>query len=237
MDGDLRLRDGGALAPGRLTTPRSDPRSMLRAGAARVGRDSFLPLASFYAGWKVVGLVAGIGFATAVALGAWRYERRQQRPGAVARITLGLVFIRAAVGLVSGSARLYLAQDIVVDVLLGSAFIGSLALGRPLTAVYAREIYPVPTEIERSETYAAIFRRTTLVWTAYFFSCASVRLAVLLSSSIDVYVLVAAITGAPVIATLLVWSVMHSVRSLRRSEEWAPWIAALEARPGALDDP
>jgi intracellular septation protein A len=208
-----------------------DPRAMLRAGAGRVVRDSFLPLASFYAGWKLVGLVAGIGLATAVALGAWRYERRRQRPGAVARITLGLVFIRATVGLLTGSARLYLAQDIVVDVLLGSAFIGSLALGRPLTAVYAREIYPVPAEIERSETYAAIFRRTTLVWTAYFFTCAAVRLAVLLSASIDVYVLVAAITGAPVILALLAWSVLHSIRSLRRSE-WAPWIAALE-KPAA----
>lgn len=210
----------------------ADPRAMLRGGAARVVRDSLLPLAAFYAGWKLVGLVAGIGLATAVALGAWRYERRRERPGAVARITLGLVFIRAAVGLLSGSARLYLAQDIVIDVLLGSAFIGSLVAGRPLTAVYAREIYPVPAEIERSETYAAIFRRTTLVWTAYFFSCAALRLAVLLSSSVDVYVLVAALTGAPVIVALLVWSVLHSVRSLRRSDEWAPWIAALEARAG-----
>jgi len=219
-----------------VATPPADPRAMLHAGGARVVRDSFLPLASFYAGWKLVGLVVGIGLATAVALGAWRYERRRERPGAVARITLGLVFLRAAVGLLSGSARLYLAQDIVIDVLLGSAFIGSLALGRPLTAVYAREIYPIPVEIERSATYAAIFRRTTLVWTAYFFSCATVRLAVLLSSSVDVYVLVAAITGAPVIVALLVWSVGHSIRSLRRSAEWGPWIAALEARPSALDD-
>jgi hypothetical protein len=54
-----------------------------------------------------------------------------------------------------------------------------------------------------------------------------VRLAVLLTSSVAVYVLVAAITGAPVIVALLFWSVVHSVRSLRRSE-WAPWIAALE---------
>jgi intracellular septation protein A len=168
--------------------PQANPRAVLRAGGARVVRDSLLPLAAFYAGWKLVGLVAGIGLATAVALGAWRYERRRERPGVVARITLALVFIRAAVGLLSGSARLYLAQDIVIDVLLGTAFIGSLALGRPLTAVYAREIYPVPREIERSVTYAAIFRRTTLVWTAYFFSCATVRLAVLLSASIDVYV-------------------------------------------------
>ena len=202
---------------------------MLRAGAARVVRDSLLPLAAFYAGWKLIGLVAGIAFASAVALGAWRYERRRERPGAVARITLGLVFIRATVGLLTGSARLYLAQDIVVDVLLGSAFIGSLALGRPLTAVYAREIYPVPPELERSDAYAAIFRRTTLVWTTYFFTCAAVRLAVLLSASVDVYVVVAALTGAPVIVALLVWSVMYSVRSLRRSEEWGPWIAELEA--------
>jgi intracellular septation protein A len=206
-----------------------NPRAMLRAGAARVVRDSLLPLATFYAGWKLVGLVVGIRAATVVALAAWRYERRQERPGAVARITLGLVFLRAAVGLLSGSAKLYLAQDIVIDVLLGTAFIGSLALGRPLTAVYAREIFPVPEEIEKSDTYADIFRRTTLVWTAYFFICGAVRLAVLLNASVDVYVLVAALTGAPVILALLAWSVWHSVKSLRNSE-FAGWVAEMEAK-------
>ena len=211
------------------TVASGDPRAMLRAGAARVVRDSLFPLAAFYAGWKLVGLVVGILLATAVALAAWRYERRQERPGVVARITLGLVFLRAAVGLLSGSAKLYLAQDIVIDVILGTAFIGSLALGRPLTAVYAREIFPVPEEIEKSDTYAAIFHRTTLVWTAYFFICGAVRLTVLLTSSVDVYVLVAALTGAPIIIALLVWSVWHSVTSLRDSE-WGPWVAEMEAR-------
>lgn len=221
----------GAVAVG---ADEPNPRAMLRAGAARVVRDSLLPLAAFYAGWKLVGLLAGIAVATAVALAVWQYERRRGRPGAVARITLGLVFIRAAVGLLSGSARVYLAQDAAVDILLALAFSGSLALRRPLTAVYAREIFPVPGEIERSETYASIFRRTTIVWTCYFLCCAAVRLAVLFSASVDVYVLVAALTGAPVIVALLVWSVWFSIRSLRSSEQWAPWIAEMEERAGGF---
>ena len=203
--------------------------SILRASGPRVVRDAIGPLLAFYAGWKLVGLVAGIVVATLVAMAIFVHERRSGRPGAIARMALGLVFIRAGVGLLSGSAKLYLAQDSVIDVLLGSGFLISVLLGRPVTALFAREIYPLPPEVLESETYLQVFRRITLAWVTYFFICAGVRLTVLLLASVDVYVVVSALTGAPFIVAMLVWSIRYSVRSFRESAEWGPALAELDA--------
>jgi intracellular septation protein A len=203
--------------------------SILRSSGPRVVRDAVGPLLAFYAGWKLVGLVAGIALATLLATAIFVHERRSGRPGAIARMSLGLVFIRAGVGLLSGSAKLYLAQDSVIDVLLGSGFLLSVMLGRPVTALFAREIYPLPPEVLESETHLQVFRRITLAWVAYFFTCAAVRLTVLLLTSVDVYVVVAALTGAPFIIAMLVWSIRYSVRSFRASAEWGPALAELES--------
>ena len=151
---------------------------------------------------------------------------RRGRPGMVARLALGLVFIRAGVGLATGSAKLYLGQDVIIDSLLASAWLGSLAAGRPLSSFFAQEIYPLPPEVRASETYRTTQSRISLVWGLYFAFRAAVRLTVLLLASVDVYVAVAAATEVP-LALLMVWSVVYSVRSFRQSEEWGPALAAL----------
>lgn len=203
-------------------------RAILRSNGPRVVRDTFGPILGFYLGWKLVGLVAGIAAATAIALVLVAYERRRGRPGGIARMALGLVFIQAAVGLISGSAKLYLAQGVVTDVLLGSAFYVSLRMGRPIVALFANEMYPLPDEIRESATYASTFRRITFGWVVYFFAVAAVRVVVLVLTTVDTYVVVYAITGAPIIIALLVWSVRHAVRTFRSSPEWDAQVAALE---------
>jgi intracellular septation protein A len=207
--------------------------SILRASGPRVVRDAVGPLLAFYAGWKLVGLAVGIGVATLAGASIFVHERRTGRPGAIARLALGLVFIRAGVGLLSGSAKLYLAQDSVIDVLLGSGFLLSVALGRPITALFAREIYPLPAAVLDSETFSRTFRRVTVMWSVYFFTCAAVRLTVLLLASVDVYVVVAALKGAPIIVAMLVWSIRHTVRSFRQSAEWGAALAEVEAAQAA----
>jgi intracellular septation protein A len=207
------IEAGSPAAPALSGDP--DARSILRSSGPRVVRDTFGPLLTFYAGWKLIGLVAGIAAATVVAVALVTYERRRGRPGSIARLALGIVLIRAVVGLLTGSAKLYLAQDVATDVLLGTAFFASLQLGRPIVALFANEMYPLPAEVRESDAYAATFRRISLVWVAYFFAAAAIRLAVLLTASVDVYVVVYTATGAPIIIGLIGWSVRHSVRSLR----------------------
>jgi intracellular septation protein A len=218
-----------ALPEIELTQP-ADARSILRQSGPRFLRDALGPLLAFYAGWKVTGLVVvGVAAATTIALSLFGYERRRGRPGMVARLALGLVFIRAGVGIATGSAKLYLGQDVIIDSLLASAWLGSLALGRPLAEYFVREIYPFPPEVRESATFTATFRRITLVWGVYFLLRAAVRLVVVIVASVDVYVAVAVATEVP-LALLLVWSVVYSLRRFRQSEEWGPALAALAER-------
>lgn len=203
----------------------ADARTILRASGPRVMRDTFAPLLSFYGSYKLAGLLAGVVAGTVVAVAIIVYERRRGRSGSLARLALGLVFIRAAAGLLTGSARVYLAQDVLIDVLLGSAFLVSVRIGRPLTAVFAREMFPLPERILRSATYASVFARVTLIWAAYFFACATVRGIAILTLSVDAYAVVSAVTGGPFIIALLIFSVRHTIKRFRASAEWGPFMA------------
>jgi intracellular septation protein A len=194
-------------------------------------RDGFGPLVMFFAGWKLIGLGAGIGAAVVFGLTLFVYERRQGRPAAVVRLALVLVAIRATVGLTSGSATAYLATEIGIDMVLGSAVLASLASQRPFASWFAGDIYAFPQEVRDSASYRQAMRRITTVWGAYFLVRALVRLTALLTLSTNSYVLVIALTDAPCLIALLAWSVYYTVRVFRRSEEWGPIVAAAEASP------
>src|SRR5271169_4235100 len=101
-----------ATAPGELVLPEPiATRAVVRRAGPRLVRDGFGPLAVFFAGWKLIGLTAGIGMAVLFGISVFLHERRQGRPAMVVRLALVLVAIRATVGLSSGSATVYLAQE------------------------------------------------------------------------------------------------------------------------------
>ena len=104
-------------------------RGILLGSGPRFARDAFGPVLAFYIGWKLFGLVAGIGCATAVSLLAWRYERRRDRAGVVARLSLGFVIVQATIGLIAQSATVYLAQPVLLSAAFGIAFLVSAAIG------------------------------------------------------------------------------------------------------------
>jgi intracellular septation protein A len=203
-------------------------RDMLLGGGPRIARDAFGPPLAFYIGWKAVGLVAGIALATVVSLLAYRAARGAGRPGAMARLALVLVVVQAAVGLASGSERVYLAQPVVVNAVLGLVFLVSVAVGRPFAATFADELYAFPDEVRRSETFRKAFARISLAWGVYLCARSVVRLVLLLSSSVEAFLLVNLLTGSPLMALLLAWSIWYAVRFFRRSEEWGDAIRALE---------
>jgi hypothetical protein len=206
-------------------------RAVVRRAGPRLVRDAFGPLALFYAGWKLFGLTAGIVMALVFGVAVFVHERRIGQPAIVVRLALVLVAIRATVGLSSGSPTAYLAQEIVIDTLLGWGVLASLATARPFASWFASEVYPFPDEARESGTFHAAMRTVTVAWGIYFLARAGVRLTALLSLSTDQYVLVAALSDAPFLVALLAWSVYYTTRAFRRSPEWAPVIAAAEGSP------
>jgi intracellular septation protein A len=209
-----------ATDPGPTAAPPSVAGTLKRTGP-RVARDGFGPLAAFFAGWKLIGLVAGIASAVLVAILLYRYERRRERPGMVVRLALGLVLIRATVGLISGSASTYLAQEIAIDSLLSAAFFGSVVAGRPLTELFADEVYPMPDHLRQLPVYRRALRRVAIVWGAYFLLRAGVRLLAFATLTTNAYVLVVALSDVPFLIALLGWSVWFTTRSVRRDPAFA----------------
>ena len=60
----------------------------------------------------------------------------------------------------------------------------------------------------------------SLAWGTMLLLRCGVRLGTLTDSSIDAFVIVNAITGIPLTAGMMAWSVWHATRAFRRSEEW-----------------
>jgi intracellular septation protein A len=223
------VEDQGRAAPGGGLSLEADPRAVVRRVGPRLVRDGFGPLVVFFSGWKLIGLTAGIVLAVTFGLAVFVHERRQGRSAAVVKVALAVVFLRAIVGLTSGSASVYLAQEIGIDLLLATTFLGSLALRRPLTAWIAEDVFPFTDEMRRSDVFSRTMATVTAVWGVYFLVRAGVRLVALLTLGTNQYVLVVAATDAPFLIALLVWSVYWTAGAFRRSEQFGPLLAAAAA--------
>ena len=217
-------------------TPEGEPhpppitaKAIMFGSGPRFARDAFGPVLAFYVLWKLWGLVPGIVAATAVALLVYRYERQQGRPALVVRIALVFVLIQAVMGLWTGSAEIYLAIPVFVNAAYGLAFIGSIGIGRPLAGVFAEEMLTLPDEVKASRTHRRTFGLISLAWGSYMVARSALRLLVLEALGVDAFVAVGFVTGFPVTMALMSWSIWYGVRSFRRSDEWGPAIAALEA--------
>jgi len=198
----------------------SSPRAMLLGSGPRFARDAFGPLLTFVVVWKLAGLVAGILASTAVSLLAWRWERSHERPGVMARISLGIVLFQAAVGIVADDARVYLAQPVLVNGVYGLTFLVSAAIGRPLAGVFAREVHEFPDEVKASRTYRHVFGRISVAWGVFLLLRSVIRLLTLSVWSVEGYLLVNVATGVPLMIGMMTWSIWYGFRGFRRSEEW-----------------
>lgn len=213
-----------------LRPPRA--REILFGSGPRFARDAAGPMLTFYVVWKLAGLVPGILAATAVSLLAWRHERRHERPGLMARLSLGVVVVQAGIGLIANSETVYLAQPVLITGAYGIWFIVSALIGRPLAGAFAVEMSQIPEEVRRSATFQRIFGFESIVWGVYLLLRSALRL-VLLSTSVEAFLLVNLLTGAPIMMFMLAWSVWYAVRAFRTSEEWGPAIQVLEEAQAA----
>jgi intracellular septation protein A len=202
-----------------------DTKTILRAGGPRFVANAGFPVLFFYVGWKVSGLLLGVILATAVGIGAYLYERHKERPGMIARLALGFVIIQGVIGLAFGSAKVYLAQPVVLNLGLGLVFLVTTLRGKPFAGSFADELYAFPPEVKESETFRRAFARVSIVWAVYFLLRSLIRLY-MLQWGVDAFVVVNVITGFPIVAALVSWSVWYITRFFRRSEEWGPSLAA-----------
>ncbi len=191
---------------------------MLGRGLPQFGGEAVLPVLLFYAVWRVAGLTAGIVASTilCIALAAWLLRRGRD----VTLVTVGVVVvvIQALVGLASHNATVFLAQPVVLNALWGLAYLGSVAIGRPLVGVFAGAWYPFPAWFRASSPYRREFGMQSLVWGVVCLARAALRLWTLLAAGISGFVVVSIVTGTPIVAVLIAWGIWHARRTFAQLE-------------------
>jgi hypothetical protein len=118
--------------------------ALMLGSGPRFARDAFGPAIVFYVGWKFIGLPTAILAATALAIAAYVFERRQARSGISAGLGLGIALVQTITGLAAGSTTAYFAPPIIANGAFGLAFLVSVAIGHPLAGVFAQDTYPFP---------------------------------------------------------------------------------------------
>jgi len=187
---------------------RAASRSLLRSVGPRLLRDILGPTLTFYVTWKLTGsIILAVVLGSAFSLLAYRYERRQGRPGAITRLVLAFVVVQAIVGLVTDSATAYLVQPAVIGVVNGGVWLVSVAIGRPLAGVFAREVFPIDDELRASVMFHSTFRHVSLVFGIFFLAFAGIQLGVLLALGIGAFV---AVRVVDVLCTLAM--VVYAIR-------------------------
>lgn len=175
--------------------------SLVRSVGPRLLRDILGPPIAFYGGWKATGNVfVGVGLGTAFAVTVYGFERRRGRPGMIARVVLAFILLQAIVGIATNSATAYLIQPAVLGVVNGMLWLGSVAIGRPLAGIFAREVFPVDDETRSSQEYHAVFRYVSLLFGIFFIVAAAVQLVVLLVVGVGAFLATRVLDAVGVLA-------------------------------------
>ena len=212
----------GHRMPDQSELPAVSPWRLILGAGPRFARDAFGPVLVFYVGWKLVDLRTGILAASALAVVAYLWKRRQDRSRVTPAIGLGIALVQAAAGLATGTTTGYFTPGLIVNGAYGLAFLGSVLIGRPLAGVFARETYPFPPEMLASVIFRRVFSRISLVWAIYLLLRTGIRMIALLRMSVELFLVVNVLTGIPLTAGIMAWSIWYGHRRFSTSQEWRP---------------
>jgi hypothetical protein len=106
-------------------------------------------------------IAAAVGWCYLVVMVRW--VRGHQLPGTLLLCT-GLLTGRAAVALWMSSAFVFLVQPVIGSVCMAVLFLGSAALGRPVTMRLARDFVALPSHVLRRWRVRRMFRDVAIIW-------------------------------------------------------------------------
>ena len=137
---------------------------LLRAGRLFI-ETVLVPTGLFYLLLHTAGLVAGlvgvISWSVVVVAGRWIFGHRL--PGTLL-VCAGVLCGRACVALLLTSAVVYLMQPVVGSVLMAMLFLGSAAIGRPVTVRLARDFIELPAQLFHRHGVRRMFAQVAVVW-------------------------------------------------------------------------
>lgn len=191
--------------------------SVVRRSGPHLIEASLIPTALFYTAMTL----AGLGTAYAVAL-VWLYASvglRLSRGRAIPPLlVLGVIgmTVKTGVAVASGSSFFYFAQPIATSVVMGTVFLGSIALGRPMIEKLALEFWPLTDEMLANPAVARLLRNLTFLWAGVNLFIAATNMTLLLSVSLPTYVAVKQVASLGITGLAIAVTIEMAVRTGRR---------------------
>lgn len=179
---------------------------------------SILPVGLFYVSFRAWGfnaaVLAVLGWSTLVF--AWHY-RRTRGADVFSATTFGFACVKATAGLASQNTWLYLAWPSLENLIYGTTFFGSAWLGKPLLALYAVRIYPIPARVRTSPEFRRAFLIVSAAWLVGHGCRAVLRLWLLANLPLEVYLIADTVAGWPINLGLFSFTTWYPLRELRRA--------------------
>ncbi len=200
----------------------------VKEGALGLVLGSLLPVLLFYVAFRTWGFSAAVVIVLSWSTGvfAWHY-RRGRGADVFSATTFGFACVKAIAGLVSqnnlpegspiSAVTLYLAWPSLENLIYGSAFFGSALLGRPLLALFAQRLYPIPPGVRSTSTFRRAFVIASGAWLFGHLLRAIVRLWLLAILPLELYLIADTVAGWPINISLVLFTTWYPLRELRRA--------------------
>ena len=88
---------------------------------------------------------------------------------------------------------------------------------RPLLALYAQRLYPIPLRVRRTPAFRHAFLVASAAWLCGHAVRAMVRLWLLANLPLELYLLADTVAGWPINVSLVVFTTWYPLRQLRRA--------------------
>lgn len=193
-------------------------RAMLRRGLPHILEGTIVPLVVFYSVlWMMDVWWAVVGALTWAYLALGRRLVRKQRAGGILIITAVTLTIRAAFTFLTGNVKIFFLQSTVAKFAVSGAFLGSVWLGEPLIKRITKDFVDLPPELEHHPVVKRCFIRITILWAATLVVHAAVALWLLLSQSVETYVILKTFVTWAFEGGAILVSLLMARRTLRRN--------------------
>ncbi len=136
-------------------------------------------------------------------------------------VGLGVLLLRTAVSLATGSSFLYFIQPTVGAGTIGIVIIASAIAGRPVVLRLARDFCPLPVDSMGDPHLRRFFLGISFLWGATQLLNAGITLWLLVSQSVSTYVITRAAMSWTLTALAIAVTVVWFIRMARRHQLYA----------------
>jgi hypothetical protein len=191
-------------------------RELARGAVPRIIEAAVVPSALFLTLLKLGGIpwaIVGAFVWSTIVIGV-RLALRRRVP-TIVYLGLGALALRTVLALAAHSSFVYFLQPTLGTATVGMAFIASALAGRPLVLRLARDFCPVPEDVMAHGHFRRFFMGMSVLWGGVQLLNAGVTLWLLLSQSLDTFVVVRATVTYSITASAIAISVLWFRRLTR----------------------